>query len=197
MLRHIVAPDPASVITFKVDPLAYFEPGQAAQLYINGSCVVCGPSDGLAPYGIIDDVKNGTIDTTKPSGRVTVWMSAVHAETDQFDPILNYLAVPFGWPLYVNSKGRLTITKVHKGRSVQVGEIIDLVNGLLQFTFAHQLYNVQLFPNANGILEPAVPRTTSKQNGMTCHKCNTPNQYIDTPNQPDGTYECYGCRSGF
>lgn len=33
--------------------------------------------------------------------------------------------------------------------------------------------------------------------GMTCKKCNVPNQYVTESNQPDGTYLCWGCKAGF
>lgn len=31
--------------------------------------------------------------------------------------------------------------------------------------------------------------------GATCRKCQTPNEYA-SPDSSDGTYECYGCKSG-
>ena len=52
---------------------------------------------------------------------------------------------------------------------------------------------------------PAVAQTTSPiipapqfqatTSGATCRKCQTTNEYAYADN-PDGTYECYGCRSG-
>jgi hypothetical protein len=44
-------------ISLPVEPSAEFEPGTAGQLTVFGNQVVCGVSDGTAPFGIIDDVK--------------------------------------------------------------------------------------------------------------------------------------------
>jgi hypothetical protein len=43
--------------SFPVDPTAEFLPGQLAQLVVLGNNVVCGVSDGMAPIGVIDDIK--------------------------------------------------------------------------------------------------------------------------------------------
>lgn len=43
--------------SFPVDPNAEFEPGQIGQLGLLGNQIVCGVSDGSAPFGIIDDIK--------------------------------------------------------------------------------------------------------------------------------------------
>lgn len=43
-------------VSYPVDPTATFEPGQIAQLKVLGNEVVCGVSDGTAPFGIIDDI---------------------------------------------------------------------------------------------------------------------------------------------
>lgn len=42
--------------------------------------------------------------------------------------------------------------------------------------------------------KPAVSPSVSLNDGMHCKKCNEKNDYAD-PNQPDGTYVCYGCRT--
>lgn len=44
--------------SYIVDPSAEFEPGQIAQLTVNGNQVCCGVSDGRAPIGIIDDMRS-------------------------------------------------------------------------------------------------------------------------------------------
>jgi len=44
-------------VSYPVDPTAEFEPGMIAQLYLRGNNLVCGVSDGRAPFGIIDDFK--------------------------------------------------------------------------------------------------------------------------------------------
>ena len=51
-------------ISFIVDPAAEFEPGQVAQLGLNGNQQVCGVSDGRAPIGIIDDIKKNSFSST-------------------------------------------------------------------------------------------------------------------------------------
>lgn len=33
--------------------------------------------------------------------------------------------------------------------------------------------------------------------GMICSNCNEIYPYVDKPNQPDGSFKCYKCRSGF
>lgn len=49
--------------SFIVDPNSEFEPGQFAQLGLNGNQVVCGVSDGTAPLGIIDDMKKNAFSS--------------------------------------------------------------------------------------------------------------------------------------
>jgi len=46
--------------SFPVDPSAEFQPGQLAQLNVMGNNVVCGVSDGMAPIGVIDDIKTNS-----------------------------------------------------------------------------------------------------------------------------------------
>jgi hypothetical protein len=43
-------------VSFPVDPTSVFQPGQIAQLKVIGNEIVCGISDGTAPFGIIDDI---------------------------------------------------------------------------------------------------------------------------------------------
>ena len=48
-----------SLPTFmSLDPTATFQPGQIAQMKVIGNEVVCGVSDGTAPFGVIDDVNS-------------------------------------------------------------------------------------------------------------------------------------------
>jgi hypothetical protein len=44
-------------VSYPVDTAAEFEPGMIGQLYLRGNQIVCGVSDGRAPFGIIDDFK--------------------------------------------------------------------------------------------------------------------------------------------
>jgi len=37
----------------------------------------------------------------------------------------------------------------------------------------------------------------SSSGGMICSKCGQLYPYANGPNQPDGTFKCYGCRVGF
>jgi len=43
-------------VSYPVDPTATFQPGQVAQLKVMGNEIVCGVSDGTAPFGVIDDI---------------------------------------------------------------------------------------------------------------------------------------------
>jgi len=43
-------------LSYPVDPTSEFQPGQVAQLKVIGNEIVCGVSDGTAPFGIIDDI---------------------------------------------------------------------------------------------------------------------------------------------
>lgn len=45
-------------VSYPVDPNAMFQPGMIAQLKVIGNDVVMGVSDGRAPFGIIDDIKD-------------------------------------------------------------------------------------------------------------------------------------------
>jgi len=57
MTLKIVQIGTAIPVSYPVDPVAEFEPGMIAQLYLRGNNIVCGVSDGRAPFGIIDDFK--------------------------------------------------------------------------------------------------------------------------------------------
>lgn len=48
-------------VSYPVDPNAIFQPGMIGQLKKIGNDVVMGVSDGLAPFGIIDDIKDSSI----------------------------------------------------------------------------------------------------------------------------------------
>jgi len=51
-------------ISYPVDPNGVFQPGMIAQIKAMGNDVLAGVSDGIAPFGIIDDVKDTAF--TKP-----------------------------------------------------------------------------------------------------------------------------------
>lgn len=65
--------------SFPVDPDAEFEAGQIAQLYLRGNQVVCGVSDGTAPFGIIDDIKKNTFSSTSIDETVIVYVAPIAA----------------------------------------------------------------------------------------------------------------------
>ena len=43
-------------------------------------------------------------------------------------------------------------------------------------------------------LFPLIGQKSREKDGETCVKCNNFYPYADGPNQPDGTFKCYGCR---
>lgn len=62
-------------VSFPVDPTSEFEPGQVAQMKVIGNEIVCGTSDGTAPFGIIDDINTQAF--TAPSKDEVVVIPAV------------------------------------------------------------------------------------------------------------------------
>lgn len=67
-------------ISYPVDSTAEFEAGMVAQLYLKGNNLVCGVSDGRAPFGIIDDIKTRAF--TAPSIDEVVIASAPAVESN-------------------------------------------------------------------------------------------------------------------
>lgn len=65
-------------ISLPVSAHAEFQPGMVAQLGVEGNNQVCGVSDGLAPFGIIDDMK--TRSFTAPSIDEVVIAGAIGVE---------------------------------------------------------------------------------------------------------------------
>jgi hypothetical protein len=57
MALKIVQIGNALPVSYPVDPTAEFEPGMIGQNFLRGNNIVCGVSDGRAPFGIIDDFK--------------------------------------------------------------------------------------------------------------------------------------------
>ena len=58
-------------VSFPVDPTSVFQPGQIGQLKVIGNEIVCGISDGTAPFGIIDDI-NTSAFTAPVTDRVVI-----------------------------------------------------------------------------------------------------------------------------
>jgi hypothetical protein len=69
-------------ISFPVDPNATFQPGMIAQVKVIGNDVVMGVSDGIAPIGIIDDVKDTAF--TKPAIDEVVIIEAAVVNVDGY-----------------------------------------------------------------------------------------------------------------
>jgi len=62
-------------VSFPVDPTSEFQPGQIAQLKVIGNEIVCGVSDGTAPFGIIDEINTSAF--TAPMNDEVVVIPAV------------------------------------------------------------------------------------------------------------------------
>jgi len=54
----------AMPVSFPVDPSAEFQSGQIAQLKLVNQDIVCGVSDGRAPFGVLDDVRSRAFTQT-------------------------------------------------------------------------------------------------------------------------------------
>lgn len=61
--------------SFPVDPTSEFQPGNIAQLKVIGNEIVCGVSDGTAPFGIIDEINTSAF--TAPMNDEVVVIPAV------------------------------------------------------------------------------------------------------------------------
>jgi hypothetical protein len=59
-------------VSFPVDYTATFQAGQIAQLKVMGNEVVCGVSDGTAPFGIIDDINTSAFTAPVTDRVVTI-----------------------------------------------------------------------------------------------------------------------------
>jgi hypothetical protein len=66
--------------SYPVDPNSVFQPGQIAQLGVIGNNIVCGVSDGTAPFGILDDIKTNAF--TAPSIDEEIIAAAVGVDRD-------------------------------------------------------------------------------------------------------------------
>jgi hypothetical protein len=72
-------------INLEVDSGSTFEPGQIGQCYAVDGATVYGRSNGATPFGVIDDIKSATEDSTKHSKRIAIWHKRGVFETDQYD----------------------------------------------------------------------------------------------------------------
>lgn len=70
-------------ISYPVNPNATFQPGMFAQLQKIGNDVVAGVSDGIAPFGIIDDIKDTAF--TRPQIDEVVIIEAANITTDGYN----------------------------------------------------------------------------------------------------------------
>ena len=64
-------------LSFPVDPTSTFQPGQVAQLKVIGNEIVCGVSDGTAPFGIIDDINTSAFTAPVADEVVVIPLVAV------------------------------------------------------------------------------------------------------------------------
>jgi len=174
---------------YVVDPMGYFEPGMIGMFYNRSSSPTCGVSDGHAPIGIIDDVRNANDDSTYASGRITIWNCDVTAYTDQFESNDTYHCGDY---LGVSKNGKLAAGSSIHHQVAKVLRIPSAMNPTLEFLWIPQLTTAIAVANLSSIKKFGI-----NTKGVICSKCNTNNEYINDPNQPDGTYICYSCRSGF
>ena len=65
-------------VSFPVDPTSEFQPGQVAQLKVIGNEIVCGVSDGTAPFGIIDEINTSAFTAPMPDEVVVIPAVGVH-----------------------------------------------------------------------------------------------------------------------
>lgn len=106
MLR-LIQPGKALPTSYIVHCTNQFEPGQIGTIIgrtIKGEDI-CGLCRGYRPIGIIDDIKNGTDDSTFSSQRITIWNEAIILETNMFEHNVSY---NIGDSLGVSSKGLLS-----------------------------------------------------------------------------------------
>lgn len=75
------------------DPNATFLPGMAAQLKVVGNAVVCGPSNGMAPIGIIDDQRTKAFSALSWDEEVVVQAVGVPNGAGQLITTVEYQAV--------------------------------------------------------------------------------------------------------
>lgn len=109
-------------IKVQTDINARFIPGQVAQMnYKDVKCVV---SDGTSPFGIIDDIKTDTTDSTDPAGYISVWVQRMIFRTDQYEVHEEDISYETGDLLYVNDRGFLTNLKMKE--VVGVGRVISV-----------------------------------------------------------------------
>jgi hypothetical protein len=74
-------------VSYPVDSVAEFEPGHIAQFYMRGNQIVCGVSDGRAPFGIIDDFKTRAFTAPSIDEEVIASAPAVEMNGQLVTPI--------------------------------------------------------------------------------------------------------------
>lgn len=187
MLRLVNAGN-ATPISYLVDPTDFFEPGMIGSLTGRvGGRDICGRSKGTMPIGIIDDIRNGTDDSTLVNKRITIWNEAVVAETDMFDHLGIYSV---GCDLGVSFRGLFSPVLSDIKTSGVVAKVIvcpTVLSGAVRFQWIPQ------------VIHSHIPTLSMKisisAKGVYCIQCNTLNEYLDIGNQLDGSYKCYHCRN--
>jgi len=177
-----------------VNPNVYIKPGQFAQLD-QGQTLWA--SDGSAPFGIIENI-NHYSSSSGVYRTANVWHEYLHFLTDQFELNVSYSKNSV---LYCSNHGKCTTIQ---GTSLYIlGTIMaPPANGLLEIEFdptyvRHLLrwnHGVVRLNSASGQNNLINKQPSTTRPGMSC-SCGEHNEYIDTGNQPDGSYKCYRCRN--
>lgn len=74
-------------VSYPVDPISEFEPGMIAQLSLRGNNLVCGVSDGRAPFGIIDDYKTRAFTSPSVDEEVIAPAPAINSNGQLVTPV--------------------------------------------------------------------------------------------------------------
>lgn len=169
------------------DPKIHFKPGQIAQEFlISGIRQGATVSSGVAPVGIIDDIRDAQDDSTAGSGRITVWsVNGLQFETNQYE--LGFIYMP-GMNLYCSLYGKFMPSPLFVN-SPRVGIVVnyDTITGMLHATWDQPASFIAPSPSN-------VPTSNLVTHGYSCSKCKDYNAYAQA-NQPDGTYKCWNCRN--
>lgn len=99
-------------ISFPVHPSAEFEPGMLAQLMVIGNDIVCGVSDGTAPFGLIDDARTNAFTKPQVDEIVQISVPAGSIATDENGKLVNTAEVngPLDNPHIIQSSFISTVT---------------------------------------------------------------------------------------
>ena len=90
------------------------------------------------PVGIIDDIRNGDMDSTKGTNKVVVWVYPVGMifETDKFDLHVRYQSPCL---LYSSNSGLFT-TESNNGHSIPVARVLEEPTAIHPTLMAEWIY---------------------------------------------------------